>query len=176
MSKEEIGIPEEVLMQKIYLVNGIKVMLDSDLAELYQVETKRLNEQVKRNSGRFPEDFMFQINDEEFENLRSHFATSSEKHGGRRYLPYAFTEQGIAMLSGVLRSEKAVQVNIAIMRAFVQMREAMLSNKDMARKIDEMESKYDGQFQIIFDALRSIFEAPVPDKPQIGYIKHQEQA
>ena len=169
-------VPLEIINQKIIYLRDQKVMLDYDLAALYDVNTKRLNEAVKRNIERFPEDFMFQINDEEFENLRSHFATSSEKHGGRRYLPYAFTEQGIAMLSGVLRSEKAVQVNIAIMRAFVQMREAMLSNKDMARKIDEMESKYDGQFQIIFDALRSIFEAPVPDKPQIGYIKHQEQA
>ena len=120
-------VPLEVVKSRIYLLRGQKVLLDSDLAELYGVETRRLNEQVNRNKARFPEDFMFQLNDQEFAGLMSQFATSKSGRGGRRKLPYAFTEQGVAMLSSVLNSERAVQVNIAIMRAFVQMRELALS-------------------------------------------------
>src|SRR6266498_2471404 len=118
-------------------------MLDRDLAELYEVSTKRLNEQVKRNLARFPADFMFQLSDEEAESLRSQNATSETGRGDRRYLPYAFTEQGVAMLSSVLNSERAIEVNIAIMRAFVQLREILSTHKDLVRKLEELEKKYD---------------------------------
>jgi hypothetical protein len=151
------------------------VMLDQDLAALYGVGTKVLNQAVSRNKERFPEDFMFRLTHEEFENLRSQIVTSS--WGGRRYPPYAFTEQGVAMLSSVLRSTQAVQVNIAIMRAFVRMREAMISHKEMARRIDDMERKYDGQFKVVFDAIRRLMEPPVPSKKRpIGYIIHEDDA
>ena len=126
---KEVAIPEEVLMNKIYLTSGTKVMLDSDLAELYQVGTKRLNEQVKRNLGRFPEDFMFQLSKEQWENLKSQNATSS--WGGRRTLPYVFTEQGVAMLSSVLNSNVAINVNIQIIRVFTKMREMLLTHRDL---------------------------------------------
>jgi hypothetical protein len=126
---KEVAIPEEVLMNKIYLISGTKVMLDSDLAELYQVGTKRLNEQVKRNLGRFPEDFMFQLSKEQWENLKSQNATSS--WGGRRTLPYVFTEQGVAMLSSVLNSNVAINVNIQIIRVFTKMREMLLTHRDL---------------------------------------------
>ncbi len=139
-------------------------MLDSELAELYQVPTKRLTEQVKRNILRFPVDFMFQLTSEEAENLRSQFATSRSGHGGRRYLPYVFTEQGVAMLSSVLNSERAVQVNIAIMRAFVKLREILATHKDLARKLEEMEKKYDAQFKVVFDAIRQLMATPEPKK------------
>ena len=122
-------IPDEIVINKIYLLRKQKVMLDEDLAELYQVETKRLNEQVKRNIQRFPEDFMFQLTAQEFENLKSQFATSS--WGGRRKLPFAFTEQGVAMLSSVLNSETAIRVNIQIIRVFTKMRELLLTHKDI---------------------------------------------
>ena len=150
-------------------------MLDQDLAALYGVGTKVLNQAVSRNTGRFPEDFMFRLTHEEFENLKSHIVTSS--WGGRRSPPYAFTEQGVAMLSTVLRSEQAIQVNVAIMRAFVRMREAMISHKDLARRIDDMEGKYDAQFKAVFDAIRRLMEPPVsPKKRPIGYIIHEEDA
>ena len=141
----------ETIEQKIYLVRGHKVMLDRDLAEMYEVPTRRLNEQVKRNISRFPSDFMFQLSSEEADNLRSQFAISSPGHGGRRYLPYVFTEQGVAMLSSVLNSERAVQVNIAIMRTFVKLRQMLTSNADLARKLAAMEKKYDSQFNPVRD-------------------------
>jgi hypothetical protein len=182
-------IPMEFINQKILYLRGQKVILDFDLAQMYGVETKRLNQAVSRNQDRFPDDFMFQLSEEEFSNLRSQIATSDEQNSDNKKnmrsqivtasqkkrnigaLPYAFTEQGIAMLSSVLRSQEAVQVNIAIMRAFVQMREAMLSHKDMAKRIDAMEAKYDGHFSQIFEALRQLFEAPKPSQTKIGYIK-----
>jgi hypothetical protein len=136
-------------------------MIDSDRAALYQVETKRLNEAVKRNLKRFPEDFMFQLSVEEYENLRSQNATSS--YGGRRYLPYAFTEQGVAMLSSVLNSDTAIEVNISIMRAFVQLRRIGLTYMELKRKIDSLERNYDHQFKIVFNALRQLIEPP-PEK------------
>src|SRR4030067_2646197 len=141
-------IPAEVIERKIYLIRGHKVMLDSDLAELYGVATKRLNEQVRRNLKRFPSDFMFQLSSKEAESSRSQVATS--KRGGRRYLPYVFTEQGVAMLSSVLNSDRAVQVNIAIMRVFVKLREMIATNKDLAKRLDELEKKDDSQFKVVF--------------------------
>jgi len=151
-------IPQEIIESKIFFIRGYKVMLDRDLARLYGVETKYLIRQVKRNPLRFPEDFMFQLTSEEF--LRCQNVTSS--WGGRRYLPYAFTEQGIAMLSSVLNSERAIQVNIAIMRAFVKLRELMITHKDLARKIEELEQKFrkhDENFVIVFKAIKKILQA-----------------
>jgi hypothetical protein len=145
----------------IYHIRGKTAMIDSDRAALYQVETKRLNEAVKRNLKRFPEDFMFQLSVEEYENLRSQNATSS--YGGRRYLPYAFTEQGVAMLSSVLNSDTAIEVNISIMRAFVQLRRIGLTYMELKRKIDSLERNYDHQFKIVFNALRQLIEPP-PEK------------
>src|SRR5881398_1944602 len=131
--------------RRIFLVRGQKVMLDTDLAELYRVPTKSLNLAVKRNADRFPEDFTFQLTDDEAAGLRFHFETSKRGRGGRRYLPYAFTEQGVAMLSSVLRSPRAVQVNIAIMRTFVRLREMLATNQKLRRKIEDMEKRYDAK-------------------------------
>ena len=161
-------VHSNVILSKIYIIRGHKVMLDRDLAELYGVETKMLLRAVKRNLDRFPVDFMIQLTKEEFDNLRCYFGTS--RWGGRRYLPYAFTEQGIAMLSSVLNSKKAVQVNIQIMRAFVKLREMVSSHKDLARKLSELEKKYDGQFQVVFEAIRQLIEVEEKPKRKIGYI------
>ena len=159
----------ETIEQKIYLVRRHKVMLDRDLAEMYEVPTRRLNEQVKRNISRFPSDFMFQLSSEEADNLRSQFATSSSGHGGRRYLPYVFTEQGVAMLSSVLNSERAVQVNIAIMRTFVKLRQMLASNAELARRLAAMEKKYDTQFKVVFDAIRELMRPLEKPKRKIGF-------
>ena len=145
-------------------------MLDSDLAELYQVETKNLNKAVKRNIARFPGDFMFQLTEEEWNLLRFQTGTSNTDRGGRRYMPYVFTEQGVAMLSSVLNSERSVQVNIAIMRAFVQLREIAVSHKDLLQKVNEMEKKYDENFRVVFAALKRLMEPqPLPLKRRIGF-------
>jgi len=149
-------ISEESITSKIYLIRGIKVMLDEDLAELYGVKTGRLNEQVKRNILRFPNDFMFQLSKSEFEILISRFAIS--RWGGRRKMPYVFTEQGVAMLSSVLNSKRAIQVNIAIMRTFTKLREMISSHKELRQKIESMEKKYDKQFQVVFAAIKDIFD------------------
>jgi len=153
----------------IYHIRGKAVMIDSDLAGLYQVPTKVLNQAVHRNLERFPEDFMFQLTDEESKNLRSQFVTSS--YGGRRYLPYVFTEQGVAMLSSVLSSGNAIQVNINIMRAFVQVKRLGMTVLDIRRKLDGMEKKYDHQFKIVFDAIRQLIEPPPAPvkKVKIGF-------
>jgi len=143
-------------------------MLDADLAKLYGVSTKRLNEAIRRNAARFPEDFMFQMKEEEADNLRSQFATS-KSWGGRRYLPYVFTEQGVAMLSSVLNSEQAIQVNIAIMRAFVRMRQLLVSHEELARTVDALEKKYDAQFRVVFDAIRALMEPTKPPRRRIGF-------
>ena len=155
--------------QRIFLVRGQKVMLDADLAELYRVPTKSLNLAVKRNADRFPEDFMFQLTDDDVAGLRFHFETSKRGRGGRRYAPYAFTEQGVAMLSSVLRSPRAVQVNIAIMRTFVRLREMLLSNAELARKLAALENKYDAQFKVVFDAIRELMLPPDPPRRKIGF-------
>ncbi|OIP36680.1 MAG: DNA-binding protein [Deltaproteobacteria bacterium CG2_30_66_27] len=161
-------IPMERVENRILTIRGRRVMLDADLAELYGVPTKRLNEAVRRNAARFPEDFMFQLTVDEAETLRSQFATSNGR-GGRRYIPYVFTELGVAMLSSVLNSERAVQVNIAIMRAFVRLRELAASHKDVLRRLDEMEGKVDRQFKVVFDAIRALMAPPKIPRRRIGY-------
>jgi hypothetical protein len=170
-------VNREAIERKIYLIRGQKVMLDSDLAYLYGVETSNLNKAVKRNIDRFPPDFMFQITKDETESLI--FQSGMPKtigRGGRRYLPYAFTEQGIAMLSTVLKSTRAVQVNIAIMRAFVKLREMIASNKELAKRLDELEKKYDAQFRVVFDAIRELMLPPEEDKRKIGYLARESRA
>ena len=142
-------------------------MLDRDLAELYGVATKRLNEQVRRNIKRFPEDFMLQLTKKEFENLKSHFATS--RWGGTRKLPYVFTEQGVAMLSSVLNSERAIQVNIQIMRAFTKMRKLLATHKELRQKIEQIEKKYDKQFRIVFEAIQQLLTEEKKAKRRIGF-------
>ncbi len=170
-------VPIEVIEKKILLIGGQKVMLDSDLAALYGVTTKRLNEQVRRNLKRFPADFMYQLSVEEFESLRSHFATIKIGRGKhRKYLPYVFTEQGIAMLSSVLNSDRAIDVNIQIMRVFVKLREMISSHKDLAGKLNELEKKYDGQFQIVFEAIRQLIEIEDKQRRKIGFIARERQA
>jgi hypothetical protein len=148
----------KLIASRIFEIRGKRVMLDKDLAELYEVETRQLTRQVRRNIERFPEDFMFQLTKEEFKNLMCHFGTSNR--GGTRKLPYVFTEQGVAMLSGVLRSKRAIRVNIQIMRAFVQLRRMLISYKDIRHKVEEMEKKYDEQFAIVFEAIRQLLEPP----------------
>jgi len=166
---EELLIPAETIERRIFLIRGQKVLLDSDLAELYGVTTGNLNLAVRRNKIRFPSDFMFQLGDEETKSLILQFAIPKSR-GGRRTLPYAFTEQGVAMLSSVLRSQRAVLVNIAIMRAFVRLRELMGTHKDLAQKLEALEKKYDAQFKVVFDAIRKLMAPePVPGKRQIGF-------
>lgn len=169
-------VPVEIIEKKILLIRGEKVMLDSDLAGLYEVSVKVLNQAVKRNIGRFPEDFMFQLTKEENEFLRSQFVTLKKGRGEhRKYLPYVFTEQGVAMLSSVLNSERAVKVNIEIMRAFVKLREMLASHKDLARKLNEMEKKYDVQFKIVFDAIRQLMSPPEKHKRKVGFLREKER-
>jgi hypothetical protein len=157
----------------IYLIRGQKVLLDRDLAELYGVDTRTLVQAVKRNIGRFPEDFCFQLSDQEFTNLRSQIVISS--HGGRRTSPLAFTEQGIAMLSGVLNSPRAIQVNIQIMRTFVRIREMLNTNQHLARKLANLERRYDSQFKSVFDAIREIMNpSQPPTKRRIGFGRDSE--
>lgn len=160
-------IPSEKVEQAIYLIRGEKVMLDRDLALLYGVETKVLNRAVKRNFQRFPSDFMFQLTADEAEILRCQFGTSKKGRGGRRYLAYVFTEQGVAMLSSVLNSERAILVNIEIMRAFVKLREMLASNVELSRRLDELESKYDKQFRVVFNAIRQLMTTPTRDHKPI---------
>jgi hypothetical protein len=169
MSKQALVRPEQI-EQAILLVRGEKVMLDSDLAALYGVQTSNLNKAVKRNADRFPADFMFHLTADEVERLRFQIGTSKPGCGGRRYRPYVFTEHGVAMLSSVLRSQTAVRVNIEIMRAFVRLRGILAVHKDLARKLAELEQKYDGQFRIVFDALRQLTAAPRETKRRrIGF-------
>ena len=151
-------IPHEVIERKILLIRGKRVMLDKDLADLYEVTTGNLNKAVNRNIDRFPEDFMFQLTTDEFNNLKFHFGISS--WGGTRKLPYAFTENGVAMLSSVLNSTRAVHVNIEIMRTFTRLREMLLTHKDLKAKIETMEKKYDHQFKIVFDTIKQLLEPP----------------
>jgi len=176
MKPDLIAIQAE---RRIFLLRGQKVMLDLDLAELYGVETKALDRAMKRNRERFPADFAFQLTAEEDEALRCQIGASNAEvsqtvtpkpgRGGRRYRPYAFTEQGVAMLSSVLRSSRAVQVNMAIMRAFVRLRELLLTNTDLARKLDAIEKKYDAQFRVVFDAIRQLMAPPDPQRGRIGF-------
>jgi len=164
------GLLAEAVATKILLVRGKKVILDRDLAEMYGVETFNLNKAVKRNIDRFPEDFMFQLTREEYENLI--FQNGRSSWGGRRHLPYAFTEQGVAMLSSVLKSKRAIWVNIAIMRAFVKLRELLLTHKEIADKVEELEKKYqlhETDIQAIFEVIKKLLEPPPePPKPRFG--------
>ena len=166
----------ERIERSILLIRGHRVLLDTHLADLYGVPTKRLNEQVRRNRSRFPGDFMFQLTSEEVESLRSQLATSNQGRGGRRYAPYAFTEQGVAMLSTVLNSERAIRVNIEIMRAFVRLRQILASNVQLARRLDALEKKYDAQFKVVFDAIRELMTPPEPDKRKIGFLAKERAA
>lgn len=164
-------VPEQI-QRAILLLRGHKVMLDFDLARLYGVETKVLNKAVKRNLSRFPDDFMFELSEEEFAGLRFQFGTS--RWGGRRYRPYAFTEQGVAMLSSVLRSERAVNVNIEIMRAFVRLRGSLASDDEFHKRLDELEQRYDKQFVVVFKAIRALMDVEAArraakPKRQIGF-------
>ena len=164
----EKNLSAGVIKSKIYQLRGKNVMLDKDIAELYSVETKSLTRQVRRNLDRFPSDFMFRLTKDEF--LRCQIGTSKiEGRGGRRYLPYAFTEQGIAMLSSVLNSKRAIKVNITIMRAFVSLRRLALTYEGLRRKIDAIEKKYDGQFGIVFKALKELLDPPKKPKRMIGF-------
>jgi hypothetical protein len=155
--------------EQIYLIRGERVMLDQDLAQLYEVETKVLIQAVIRNRQRFPQDFLFQLSDQEFSSLRSQIVTSKGR-GGRRTAPYAFTEHGIAMLSSVLRSEHAVKINIQIIRTFIQLRQIIASQPGLAAKLQNLERKYDTQFKVVFDAIRKLMvETPLPPKRRIGF-------
>jgi hypothetical protein len=170
-----LEITETLIESKIYSIRGHKVMLDNDLAEMYGVETKRLKEQVRRNIERFPEDFMFELAEEEFGNLRSQIATSS--WGGSRYRPYAFTEHGVLMLSSVLRSEQAIQVNIQIMRVYSKLKELLSTHKDILMKLEQLErktDKHDDQIEVIFDYIRKLVEQPeepITRTERIGFKK-----
>ena len=170
-TQEAAIVPVERIENCIHVLRGEKIMLDSDLAALYNVKTEAINQAVKRNLNRFPDDFMFQITTEEKEFLTSQIVISKTGRGGRRTLPYAFTEQGVAMLSSVLRSEQAVHVNIEIMRAFVRMRAAISTNRDLARQIESLEKKYDAQFKSVFEAIRQLMLPPSSPTERIGFRK-----
>ena len=173
-ARDHLAVLPERIERRIYFIRSQKVMLDFELAELYQVSTKALNQAVRRNLDRFPNDFMFRLGKDEVHELnRSRIVTGSQRHRDPRYPPYAFTEQGVAMLSSVLRSKRAVHVNIAIMRAFVRLRELLATHQELAEKIQALERKdaeQDAQFQVVFDAIRKLMEPP-PDKPKrsIGF-------
>lgn len=174
MNTNDSLMPIEVIQSKIYLIRGQKVMLDRDLAKLYDVKTHVLKQSVKRNMDRFPEDFMFELTKEELKNWSSQFVSSnSSDKMGLRYPPFAFTEQGIAMLSSVLRSKRAINVNIQIMRTFTKLRQMLISNAELKEKIESIEKKYDKQFQIVFQAIKELINKDVNIKPKqrIGFIK-----
>jgi hypothetical protein len=177
MSDRASLIPVERIERAILLMRGHKLMLDSDLASLYGVETKALNQAVKRNTDRFPADFMFQLSDDEFANWKSQIVTSNPAaRMGLRKKPYAFTEQGVAMLSSVLRSPRAVAVNVEIMRTFVRLRQMLASHADLAHKLDALERKYDAQFRIVFDAIRQLMMPPEPKpKRKIGFQVNEKE-
>jgi ORF6N domain len=165
----------EGIEDSIFVIRGVRVMLSTHLAQLYHVEARTLVQAVNRNRRRFPSDFMFQLTTAEWENLKSQFVISS--WGGlRRSTPYAFTEQGIAMLSSVLKNSRAVQVNIEIMRAFVRLRQMLASNAELARKLDALEKKYDAQFKVVFDAIRQLMAPPERKRRKIGFLVEEKAA
>jgi phage regulator Rha-like protein len=168
MTKHLTIIPSGRIINRIFYIRGRKVMFDRDLAELYGVETRVLNQAVKRNKERFPDDFMFQLNKQEIEVWKSQIVTS--KRGGRRYFPYVFTEQGVAMLSSVLKSKRAIQVNIAIMRTFTKLREILLTHKELREKIEKMEAKYNEQFKAVFLAIKQLITEKEKSKPPFGFV------
>jgi len=172
MSKKQpksttILIPQENIENKIFLIRGKKVMFDKDLAHLYGVKTEYLTRQVRRNIDRFPENFLIQLTKDEFSNLICHFGRSN--WGGTRKLPFAFTEHGILMLSSVLRSKRAIQVNIKIMETFIKLREMLTNHKELKQKIEQLEKKYDHQFRIVFEAIKKLLEPPAQTKRPIGF-------
>ncbi|MBN1855557.1 MAG: ORF6N domain-containing protein [Dehalococcoidia bacterium] len=167
---EGLVVPLQRIEQAIIRMRGLNVMLDEDLAALYGVETRMLVQAVKRNIDRFPSDFMYQLTQEELGILKSQ-SVISRQWGGRRSLPYVFTEQGVAMLSGVLRSARAVQVNVEIMRAFVRLRSLLGSNKELLQRLDEMERRYDAQFQAVFEAIRELMRSPETPQRRIGFVR-----
>ncbi|MGC1618441.1 MAG: ORF6N domain-containing protein [Candidatus Acidiferrum sp.] len=173
---QNVIVPTARIRQKIFFVRGTRVMLDADLARLYGVATKNLNKAVKRNASRFPSDFMFQLSPKELHSLRFQTGTSKPAPGGRRYVPYVFREQGVAMLSSVLRSSRAVHVNVAIMRTFVRLREMITTHEELRRKIDAMEKRYDARFQAVFETIRQMLETPIPAKKPIGFHTRLELA
>jgi hypothetical protein len=162
------------LEKHIHELRGHNVMLDDDLAMLYGVEVKVLNQAVRRNASRFPPDFIFQLTPPEAARLRSQIVTSKASHGGRRYLPHAFTEEGVAMLSSVLRSERAVRVNVEIMRAFVRMRRMVIDHKDLSQRLDALEARYDGQFNVVFKAIRRLMKPPRRPSKVIGFRRESD--
>lgn len=168
MKKNNAIVPIEHIQSQIIVIRDEKVILDRTLAELYGVETKQLKRAVRRNIHRFPSDFMFELTKEEFDDLRYQFGTSNR--GGARYRPMAFTEQGVAMLSSVLNSNRAIKVNILIMRAFVRLRVLISSHKELFRKLEDMEKKYDEQFRVVFEAIRQLMTPPEPTKKKIGFV------
>lgn len=173
--KPTVYQPAERIAQRILVIRGHRVLLDFDLASLYSVETRTLVQAVKRNSARFPSDFMFQLTAQELAEWRSQFVMSNSRAKmGIRRPPYAFTEQGVAMLSSVLRTERAIAVNIEIIRAFVKLRQILSTHRELARKLDQLESKYDEQFSVVFAAIRRLMEPPPPKKKRIGYIHPRE--
>ena len=173
MASKQPLVPVERIEKAILQIRGQKMMLDADLAPLYGVETRVLVQAVKRNIDRFPPDFMFQLTQEEFTVLRSQSVTSSN-WGGRRYPPYAFTEQGVAMLSSVLRSQRAIQVNVEIMPTFVRLRQMLASHVELAGKLDALENKYDAQLNVVFEAIKQLTTPPEPKRRRIGFLKEDE--
>jgi hypothetical protein len=169
MGKPISTLSDSKIARRILSVRGLRVMLDRDLAVLYGVSTKQPNQQVLRNRDRFPSDFMLQVTPEEAETLRLQIATSNRRWGGRRYLPHAFTKQGVAMLSGVLHSRRAVRVNLEIMRTFVKLRQILSSHAELARKLEELERRYEGQFRIVFDAIRELMAPESPESRPVGF-------
>lgn len=170
--KETSIVPEEAIASRIYWIRGVKVMLDEDLAELYQLLTKRLNEQVRRNMDRFPEDFMFVLDEQEWDALRSQFATSKRGRGGRRYPPMAFTEHGVLMLSSVLNSKRAIAVNIRIMRVFVRMSRILMNDRELLLRLERMEGRQNASEEALsglFEAVKQLMNKPAGDRKRIGY-------
>jgi hypothetical protein len=177
-ASKALMIPDELVMNKIYLIRGQKVMIDNDLADLYDIETKRLKEAVRRNINRFPEDFMFELTQKEYESLRSQIATSKTGRGGARYLPMAFTEQGVAMLSSVLNSETAIRVNIQIIRVFTKMRELLLTHKDILLQLEKMEKKltgHDEDIALIFEYLKKLLNPAQTPRNKVGFRRKDEK-
>ena len=177
-SQKKLQIPDDAIATKIYLIRSQKVMLDRDLAELYGVETRHLKQAVRRNSDRFPKDFMFKMNKAEFEFLRTQFASSKEPRGGTRYMPMVFTEQGVTMLSCILNSKRAIAVNIQVIRIFTKMREMLLTHKDILLQLEKIENKlasHDEQIAKIFLYLKQLLNPPEVPRPRIGFRRNNEE-
>ncbi|OGI06148.1 MAG: DNA-binding protein [Candidatus Margulisbacteria bacterium GWF2_35_9] len=170
---KELLIPNELIINRIYLIRNTKVMLDKDLAELYQVETRVLNQAVKRNIKRFPDDFMFQLNKSEFNEWKSQIVISNSEKMSLRRIPYAFTENGLAMLSGILNSERAICINIQIMRTFTKLREIIASHKELFEKINKLDQKYDYKLKVVWEVIDQLLAPPTKDTKRIGFIQEE---